>query len=99
MKRAFIAGAVTEKDDGHFTSALQLSRQRSAHRYGKARADYSVGTKHSDAEVGNVHGAALALAVTGFLSVNLCHHAPQVRPFGNTMTVTPVIADDAVIHS
>ena len=64
---------------------------------GNAAGHNAVGPQHADAEIRNMHGAALALTVAGPLPVQFRHHAVEVRPLGNTVTVAAVGTDDLVV--
>jgi hypothetical protein len=46
-----------------------------------------------------MHGSALSLTIAGLLPKYLRHHAFHVSPFGDTVPVAPVIADNTVVDS
>ena len=97
MEFSFIAGPVAEEYDRDVALFFELSGDRCAAGDRQSGSDDAVRSQHADAEVRDVHGAALAFAVAGFLAVDFGHHPLHVRAFGDAMAVSPVIADDAVL--
>ena len=96
MEGPFVGCAVAEEGYGHSAAAFQLGRQGRARGQGKSGSHDAVGAQHSHAKVGDVHGAALAMAVTVAASEQFGHHELDVRAFGDGVAVAPVGAGDAI---
>src|SRR5207244_4047298 len=76
--------------------ALHLRRKAGAGDDRDPARDDPVGAEHADTEIGDVHGAALALAVSGLPPVELGHHAVEVGALGDAVAVAAVRRDDPV---
>ena len=98
MKLSLIGSAVTEEQHHHSIAALKLGGQCCTSRNRQTGSDNTVRPQHPDAEIGDMHRAAFSLAVAGFSAIYLRHHAVKVSTFGDTVPVTPVIADNTVIR-
>ena len=98
MERAAVGRAVAEKDHAHLVGLAQLDGQAGPHHDGKAAAHNAVGAENAPGKIRNVHGAALALAVSGFPAEQLGKHVPGISAFGQYMRVTAVGRDDIIIR-
>src|SRR4029453_7003962 len=74
-----------------------LRRKRCTSRDAGAAADDGVRPEVAGCRVGDVHRAALALAVAGFLAEQFSEHQIRRRAFGQAVPVTPVGAGDVVV--
>src|SRR5271165_572503 len=74
IKRSLTERAFSEKADRNAIRAEILSRKSRAGRDAYAAADDCVGAEVAGGRIGNVHGSALAAAITGFFSQQLGEH-------------------------
>src|SRR5215831_635813 len=97
VEGAFIGGPIPKEGYRHPITLRQLGSERSASSNRHASTHDPVGTEHADAEIGNMHGAALAVAITVTAPKQLGHHEFQVGALGDGMSVPTVRADDLVV--
>ena len=74
-----------------------LGRERRAGGDARAAADDRVRAEVAGVGIGDVHRAALAFAVAGFLAEELREHPVGRRAFGEAMSVPAVRARDEVV--
>src|SRR5215470_12991925 len=97
MERAFIRGAIPEERHGHAVALCQLRGEGCTSGDRHASPHNAVGSEHTDTEIGDVHGPALAVTVAIAAAKQLGHHALQVSPFGDSVAMSTVRADDLVV--
>src|SRR5215510_16422460 len=97
MERTFIGGTIPKEGHRHPVTVCQPGSERGASGNRHASAHDAVGSEHANAEIGNVHGAALAVAVTVTAAKQFGHHEFQVGAFGDGMPMPTVRADDLVV--
>ncbi len=97
MERAFIGGPVSEKVRHHVVFAKQLQPIRRTHRDGISAAHDTVGAQYADIGVRDVHGTALALAVSRPLAVELRHHPIHLTALGDEMPMAAMRARDIIL--
>jgi hypothetical protein len=78
------------------TTAIELCRERRAHRDRRSAADDAVGAEHSLIDVGDVHRAALALAKPFAAAPDFLHHAVKVTALGQAMAMAAMGRNDLV---
>ena len=83
MERALVGGAVTEEADTNLIGSADLGGKACADGDVMTCTDDAVGTEDALRSVSNVHGAALALAVTGVAAKELRHHQTQIAVLGD----------------
>ena len=96
VKRTAIGRPVAEKAHRYLPAAAQLRRQTGAGGEPESPRHDAVRSQHADLEIGDVHGAALALAVTGGTAKELGHHAIDIGALGNAVAVAAVGAGDVI---
>ena len=96
VKRAAIGRTVAEKAHRYLPASPQLSRQAGSRGQPESPGHDAVGAQHADLEIGDVHGAALALAVTGRTTEELGHHAVDVSAFGDAVAVAAMGTGDVI---
>ena len=83
---ALIAGTISGKGDGDLETiralAIDLGRERRAHRDRGASAHNAIGTQHPLVDIGDVHRAALALAQPFAAAPDFGHHPIQFAALG-----------------
>jgi len=92
-------GPIAEETKNHPVKPLVLHCQARPYRDGNTRSDNTVGAQDAQVQVGDVHGAAPATAVSGFLAMELRSHAAQIGALCDKVAVAPVSAGDVVVHS
>ena len=89
--------AVAEEAHGHVAAVPLLDGERRAGGDVEAAADHAVRAQHADAEVCEMHGAALALAVSGGAAVELGERTVDAGAFGEGVAVAAVGAGHVIV--
>src|SRR5688572_26145648 len=97
VEQPLAEGALAEEADRDAILFQVLRRVRRAGRDAGAAADDRVGAKIAGRRVGDVHRAALALAVPGFLAQQLSEHQVRRCALGQAVPVTAMRARDVVV--
>ena len=97
VEGALIGRSVAEEADANLIGSPVAGGKACAYRDVVTGTHDTVGTQNALVGVGDVHGAALALAVAGFLAKQLRHHELQVAALGYDMTMTAMGAGDIIV--
>jgi hypothetical protein len=97
VEGAFIGGTISEERYCHTVTLRQLRGEGGTSGDRHAGTHNAVGSEHADTEIGDVHGTALAVTVAVTAAKQLGHHAFQVGPFGDSVAMPTMRADDLVV--
>ena len=97
VKQSLPERAVAEEADRDLIGAAHLDRHRRAGGDAGAAADDGIGAQVAGVLVGDVHGAAFAAAIAGFLAEQFGKHSVQRRALGDTVAVAAVGAGDVIV--
>ncbi len=97
VEQSLAERAFAEETDGDLSGLQVLGGVRGAGRDAGAAADDRVGAEVAGVGIGDVHRAALAFAVAGFLAEQLGKHPIGRRAFRQAMAVAAMRAGDEVV--
>jgi hypothetical protein len=95
-ERPLVRGPIADETDCYLAVPAHLCGQCRPARAGRPRTEDPVGTHHVLREVGDVHQAALTVARTALLAVNLLHHLDDVHALRDAVAMAAVRTGDAV---
>src|SRR5215204_5138121 len=97
VKQSLAKRAVAEKTHSHLIAAAHFNRHCRAGSDAGAATDNGVGAQVSSVLVGNMHGAAFATAVAGFLTEQLGEHSISRCALGNAMAMSTVRTGNVIV--
>jgi len=99
VKRTGVGRTVAEEADNHLLSVLKLQCKGCTGGDGNSSPNNSVSPQVADFDIADMHGAALASAVTGLLAEDFRHYFLYVSTLCNAVPVPAMVADDIVFLS
>ena len=96
MEGPLVRRAVTEVRNGNGVVSPQFRCIRTAGCQRNSGADNAVCTQNAQVGVDHVHGAAPTVAISGFLTEQLCQHLVRAGALGNAVSVAAMGCGDVV---